>query len=229
MIKIEELVPEVYTKESRDFQLISKVFDILFNYIKTAADSMLFSEKEFIDLQLITLGFDLKGNYRKEILQKLAEVFPSMIKNKGNLTAIEQLVNAVSQEMSEVVDYEILAQPSDLTENVQAPSVVQIYSRFGANDSTTMLIREVLDYIMPVNSIYTIQKAIKADTPDCDIESEDKGYVVKVEDAHYNISKNTETYITEGENVKTKIMEGSINIGKVYVAPEDKNPTSSES
>ena len=85
MIKIEELVPEVYTKESRDFQLISKVFDILFNYIKTAADSMLFSEKEFIDLQLITLGFDLKGNYRKEILQKLAEVFPSMIKNKGNL------------------------------------------------------------------------------------------------------------------------------------------------
>ena len=40
MIKLQNLTPEIYYKQSRDFQLIGRLFDIVLNYVKTNADNL---------------------------------------------------------------------------------------------------------------------------------------------------------------------------------------------
>ena len=34
MVKVQHLTPSVYYRESRDFQLFGRIYDILFNYVK---------------------------------------------------------------------------------------------------------------------------------------------------------------------------------------------------
>ena len=40
MIKLQELTPSVYYEQSRDFQFIGRLYDIVLNYIKTNADNL---------------------------------------------------------------------------------------------------------------------------------------------------------------------------------------------
>ena len=41
MIKLQELTPSVYYEQSRDFQFIGRLYDIVLNYIKTNADNLI--------------------------------------------------------------------------------------------------------------------------------------------------------------------------------------------
>ena len=38
MIKLQDYTPEVYYRESRDFQFIGRLYDLVLNYVKTNAD-----------------------------------------------------------------------------------------------------------------------------------------------------------------------------------------------
>jgi hypothetical protein len=38
MIKLQNYTPEIYYKESRDFQFIGRLFDLVLNAVKTDAD-----------------------------------------------------------------------------------------------------------------------------------------------------------------------------------------------
>ena len=40
MIKTKNLTPENYYKQSRDFQLIGRIFDFVLNYLKTNVDAV---------------------------------------------------------------------------------------------------------------------------------------------------------------------------------------------
>ena len=38
MIRMQDYTPEVYYRKSRDFQFIGRLYDLVFNYMKTNAD-----------------------------------------------------------------------------------------------------------------------------------------------------------------------------------------------
>ena len=80
MIKTQFLVPEYYYKESRDFQLFGRLYDVVFNYLKTEIDLIRSfpanntQSTTFLELVLRTLGLNLKRNYEINQLRDLVTV-----------------------------------------------------------------------------------------------------------------------------------------------------------
>ena len=95
---VENLVPEVYYKESRDFAYAGRVFEVLFNYMKTAAacvnvnyniDS---TSASIIDLLADSLGFTTKHHYDIKNLVAIINSFQSLLRLKGSILAIETAI-----------------------------------------------------------------------------------------------------------------------------------------
>lgn len=98
MIYTNKRVPAIYSKESRDFQLITRLFDSILNTSKFAIDSMLniYTNKidnRFIKLLCKTLGFEFDGSYTDAELRGVINVFKYLVINKGQQKAIEDAVS----------------------------------------------------------------------------------------------------------------------------------------
>lgn len=98
LIRMQNNVPEVYVNQSRDFQLLCRMFDVIFNGIKFDVDttSRLTDTKHIqsslLKLLQTKLGFFEENNLDDE-LRIVLDAFPYIIKNKGSLKAIEQTLN----------------------------------------------------------------------------------------------------------------------------------------
>ena len=85
MIKSQNLVPNIYYNESRDFQLFGRIYDIIFNYAKTNIDLMEnfpinnYTDSKLIELLARTLGFNNKLSYRNDDLNAICNVFITLI------------------------------------------------------------------------------------------------------------------------------------------------------
>jgi hypothetical protein len=101
MIKLRDLTPNVYYNESRDFQLLGRLFDTVLNEAKTNVDllyNLPFSEdssEETLELWALTLGLQNTQNYDATQLRAICGVFPQMLKAKGSLRAIELACKAL--------------------------------------------------------------------------------------------------------------------------------------
>ena len=77
MIKTQLLTPEVYYKESRDFQFFGRLYDIIFNYLKTEIDLIRSfpnnntQDTKFLELILKTLNFRNLREYQLDQLHYL--------------------------------------------------------------------------------------------------------------------------------------------------------------
>lgn len=98
-IRLQNLIPEVYTEESRDFQVLCRLYDSIFNGIKYDADSIKYiTDTKFIQSSLLPLletklGFFTKKTLTDTEMRYILMAFPDIVKNKGSLKAIKQLVN----------------------------------------------------------------------------------------------------------------------------------------
>lgn len=95
MIRIKDMVPQVYSEASRDFQYLSILFDIVLNSVKTNTDlisslpNRIQADSKLTELLALTLGFKLKRNYDREQLLALVHVFPKLLRAKGTLQAVQ--------------------------------------------------------------------------------------------------------------------------------------------
>lgn len=99
VIRTQDKVPYIYVDKSRDFQLLCRGYDAIYNQIKYSIDSMVYtlSSKECHDsvLSLLStkLGFDYYSNLDGEVLRTVLEGFPSALRYKGSLLGIERAIN----------------------------------------------------------------------------------------------------------------------------------------
>lgn len=163
MIKTQLLTPGVYYKESRDFQFFGRLYDVLYNYLKTNIDLMqpreLYdtTETNFIELQLNTLGFFPKRNYSLQELKFLCSVYSEIIRNKGSIKGIEILIKSVLRSLGETNKFSI-----DMDDATTIPTIrIRIQNYLSSQQNT--LIEEVLDYIMPIGVDYYIQNVTLLD------------------------------------------------------------------
>lgn len=83
-------VPEVYIKESRDFQLLASILDVAFNYLISNQnklnylDDIELVDSKLLDLISIYLGFFTNQYYPENLLRSILINFPEMIRNKGS-------------------------------------------------------------------------------------------------------------------------------------------------
>ena len=114
MIKLQELTPSVYYEQSRDFQFIGRLYDIVLNYVKTNADNLYTlpigknMDEKLLNLLAFTLGFQSKHHYNSKQLLALCSVLPLILKHKGSLNAILIAVNSIlyAEGINQALDYE---------------------------------------------------------------------------------------------------------------------------
>ena len=70
MIRLQDLTPAVYYDQSRDFQFIGRLYDLVLNYSKTNAANLYNlpigenMDEQLLNLLALTLGFKPTKNYK---------------------------------------------------------------------------------------------------------------------------------------------------------------------
>jgi hypothetical protein len=116
MIKLQNYTPEIYYKESRDFQFIGRLFDLVLNAIKTDTDLIYNiplstdSDEKLLELLALTLGFKPKKNYNSKQLRAICSVLPTILKHKGSIQALVLATNALlaAEGVRQPLDYTLL-------------------------------------------------------------------------------------------------------------------------
>ena len=145
MIRLEDLTPEVYYRQSRDFQFIGRLYDIVLNSVKTNSD-MLYNipisdnvDTRLMDLMSLTLGFKSKHNYNVKQLTALCNALAIVMRNKGNIQSIITACTAVlnAEGITKGFDYSYDA----------ASRRVQIFLPPDLKDIN--LLKDLFEYIVP--------------------------------------------------------------------------------
>jgi len=161
MIKLQDYTPDIYYKESRDFQFIGRLFDLVLNSVKTEADLLYNipvsdnSNDKLLDLLALTLGFKANHHYNTNQLRAICRVFPEILRNKGSIQAVIVACNALfrAEGLEQALDYDFTKNPNnDKTElNLYIPQ------EFG--DIT--LINDLLTYILPAGMSCNLVKELR--------------------------------------------------------------------
>lgn len=156
-MKVDKLLPEVYYKESRDFAYVGRLLEILFNYMKTAADCVSINidnegiEGNLIDLLVDTLGFELKHEYVNKDLISIGSAFSSLLKLKGTTDAVEMAVRLLlnSQGIKNTSDFNFCVLDVEKAEMmINIPDTL----------SDIVLLEDLFDYILPVGITYSFTR-----------------------------------------------------------------------
>ena len=162
MIKLQELTPHVYYEQSRDFQFIGRLYDIVLNYVKTNADNLYTlpigknMDEKLLNLLAFTLGFQSKHHYNSKQLLAICSVLPLILKNKGSLNAILIAVNSIlyAEGINQALDYEF------------KNNNLVLYLSQDLSDLT--LLKDIMIYILPAgigcDMIKEIQSVNKIET-----------------------------------------------------------------
>ena len=162
MIKLQDLTPSIYYEQSRDFQFIGRLYDIVLNYIKTNADNLYTlpigknMDEKLLNLLAFTLGFQSKHHYNSKQLLAICSVLPLILKHKGSLNAILIAVNSIlyAEGINQALDYEF------------KDNNLVLYLSPDLSDLT--LLKDIMIYILPAgigcDMIKEIQSVNKIET-----------------------------------------------------------------
>jgi len=146
MIKLQRMTPSVYYQQSRDFQFIGRLYDLLLNYSKTNSDTIynlplaVNSNKKLIDLLSLTLGFKSKHNYNIAQLTAMCSTFATILKNKGTKSAIKLACNTLLH--AEGITEETVVEVSE-----DDPTNITIFVPNTLSDLN--LLNDLFNYILP--------------------------------------------------------------------------------
>lgn len=207
MIKLQELTPKVYNNQSRDFQLLSRLYDLVLNSVKANADLIYNypindnTNQSLIDLMSLTLGFSSKHNYNLTQLTALCNSFTYIIKYKGSIEGIITACNALvsSEGISNVIEYELNDNNTVLT--LYIPQEV----------SDTNLLKDLLVYILPVGMSCNIVKEVKLSKP----ANSDLGFVSEdVKASTYrdeNIGQKSKLFVPTDKDIEEVFENNKLN------------------
>lgn len=172
LLKAHNFTPSVYYNESRDFQFIGRLFDVVLNSVKTNVD-MLYniplsenSDDRLLSLMMLTLGFKPRHQYNNRQLKAFCMAFTQAIRNKGSLRAFEIAVNALAN--SEGIRDGIIG----VTIASDATDAPMLTISLPQDFKGTTLLRDIMDYLLPAGISYQLitQTAISfANTPTTEV------------------------------------------------------------
>lgn len=159
MFNIKKNVPDAYTRESRDFQLMCNVYNVLQMATKFDIDSMLnltdtkLCNDTTLKLLQTKLGFFTNYELIGEDLRTLLNSFPYLIRKKGTLTGIKQCIQLFFKiiDKTRAVEVSVINNKTETTDNnydlTSQVYVVNINILSKKFDVT--LLTEMLNYIIP--------------------------------------------------------------------------------
>jgi len=156
MIKVKNLVPDVYYKESRDFQVLGRTYEALFNYLKNEVDMIesnplsANSDERLLDLLSLTLGFKSKHNYNHRQLKAMCYSLAEILRYKGTKKAIELAIKVLMQAENVKAEAEIDVDPEEGNINVYLSEQIGDLNLFN----------DLLEYILPAGMSCLVYKSV---------------------------------------------------------------------
>lgn len=152
LLRYDEMVPEVYVNQSRDFQTLSRLFTLGLSSSKYYADKLHYQNSaNYVDDSLLPLlqrkvGFYTNYNFRADELRSVINIFYSLVKNKGSLSSVEQAIRLFFQ-----------------TQNLNTTAYIEVDNenyviKLGVDSSIRdiTLLTEILKYIIPTGYLITV-------------------------------------------------------------------------
>lgn len=162
MIWLEKNVPPIYPSDSRDFQVFLRAYNLVFNMVKQDIDTLMYltdtelCESKVLPLLKTKLGFFTNYPISDEMLRGILAGFPSMVKNKGSLEAIQQAVNIFLKVLNikaEIVIKVVGAEAEIIKGGIEVDDHTVLIAINSAIHNFYIL-EELFKYIMPVGYQY---------------------------------------------------------------------------
>lgn len=160
MIRLQDLTPAIYYNQSRDFQFIGRLYDLVLNYIKTNSANLYNlpigknMDEQLLNLLALTLGFKPTKNYNSKQLRAICSALPTILKHKGSIQSLVIATNAL-------LAAEGVKQPLDYT--LHPKQGITLYIAQELDDLS--LIYDLLDYLLPAGLSCNIVKESQLITP----------------------------------------------------------------
>ncbi len=158
MIKTQKSVPEVYYNRSRDFQLLGRTYDIIFNYMKMNADLIENNplsddvDDTLVPLLCTSLGFKETHEYNTKQMKGLCSIFIQCLRRKGSMASIQELLNLL-------VNVENENDEAYAEVDMYDPYLLNIYMPLSIPD--TSLFEDMLKYILPAGMSYRLVREVR--------------------------------------------------------------------
>ena len=206
---VEQHVPDVYTRKSRDFQMFCSVLDVLFGEIKFNIDSILDvadttkCNQRLLSLLQTKLGFFTNEYIRGNQLREILTAFPAILRNKGSLQGIEQAVRLAMRIEGKNDDCAVVIKNKGTTKN--SSYIITI----GLTDSITNIniLNELLKYVVPAGYIVEYGKKAEGNIS-TNITTSDSLHIVSGPDSLLGSARSVTSVI--GDDYLTKRVDTAI-------------------
>lgn len=145
LLQLEHNTPEIYSEESRDFQLLCRILNIFLNALIEKTNKIVYDtstdtlDENLLFLMARRLGFTTHKYFPATILKNICENFPYLINHKGTKDAIEKAAYTVLSANQDVVYLEVKMEPSLHSINIQS----------NASYEDLEYLNELLTFIVP--------------------------------------------------------------------------------
>ena len=160
IFRLQENMPDVYVRKSRDFQLLCNSFDAVFNSVKNDIDSItnvvdtrLCSER-LLPLLQTKLGFFTNKHLTATELRTVLQAFKYIVRDKGSRTGIREAIevflkvaNASNKSRIQIVD-NFVSIDGHTSETRPGNTYIVEVAIEGQQVDTTLL-TELLKYVLP--------------------------------------------------------------------------------
>lgn len=166
VFRLQEHVPDVYARKSRDFQLLCNVFDCMNNAVKYDIDSIRdvtdtnLCNDRLLNLLQTKLGFFTNKHMNSDTQRIILKAFPYMIKNKGSTKGIKQAIYTFlkTQGVNGVVTVQVINRENvnKMVDNKSVNTIANTYVvELGMQTRVldTTILTEILKYIIPAGYI----------------------------------------------------------------------------
>lgn len=160
LFRLQNNVPEVYVEDSRDFQLLLRLYDCINNGLKNDIDSMCFSlntefcRNNILELLKTKLGFFTKENFNDDVLRTTLLGFPMILRNKGSLLSVSYALNTFIKAYNLLPDMLVLYAEKPTTIYGHKVKDHTIVVGIGDLAYDKRLLEEIFKYILPAGISY---------------------------------------------------------------------------
>lgn len=226
IIRIANLLPEIYNSESRDFQLFTHILDLVQNSIKFDIDHIIKIinteeiSSEYLDNLKTKVGFFTSNIYTADELRFVLSAFPWLMKYKGSKQGIILCVNTF-----------LKARGVHGTPLVEINNYPDYTIKIGISTSRvdTTLLEDILSYIVPSGYLYEIYFYKDTKLPNTPDKFNTDVYANSTTTGAYNIANENSTtetinsILSTGNKIDANKYYNTIGVGIINNEEEDAN------
>lgn len=172
IIRLQNNTPPVYTEESRDFQLLCRIYDCIINAVKLDIDSIptIVDTSQclssILPLLQTKVGFFTENTLQDKELRYAIEAFPYIVKKKGSREGIIECLNLFLQVNNILKSSQVIITNESI--NKEDEYTIKILIESEVKDIS--LLEELIKYIVPTGYLVSY---IFTDTQKLDIQNYD--------------------------------------------------------